>query len=62
MTGKRGRPQSRGGNVGGAGTVIARVSAAIRELEGVIAAQAREIMRLRTESRLADRIRKAFRD
>ena len=43
-------------------SVLSRVAAAIKELESVIADQAKEIARLRSESGLADRIRKALRD
>jgi hypothetical protein len=43
-------------------TVLSRVSAAIKELESVIASQAEEITRLRSESGLAERIRKALRE
>lgn len=56
-----GRPR---GSAGGAGikSVLSRVAAAVKELESTIASQAQEIARLRSESGLADRIRKALRD
>jgi hypothetical protein len=43
-------------------TALSRVSSAIKELEAAIASQAEEIARLRSESGLADRIRKALRE
>lgn len=55
----RGRPANAAGRVK---TVLSRVSAVIKELEEVIAHQAREIDRLRKESRLAERIRRALND
>lgn len=59
-----GRPDRRGGSAGHsprAKAVLGRVAAIIRELESVIAEQAREIAELRQESGLAARIRKALR-
>lgn len=59
-----GRPRGTGSGAkaGGIGPLLSRVSAAIKELETVIAHQAEEIARLRGESKLADRIRKALRE
>lgn len=58
-----GKPGRRGGakTAGRVGSVLSRVAEAIKELEEVIAHQAEEIARLRGESRLAERIRKALR-
>src|SRR5262249_34907877 len=69
-TGRRGRPRAgmarRGrpprGALTGVRSVLSRVTAAIEELEGIIAHQAREIERLASESKLAARIRKALRE
>jgi hypothetical protein len=62
-TARRGRPPGSGGSKMPAFQKLrSRVSAVIQELENVIAHQAREIARLKGESRLADRIRKAFRE
>lgn len=61
--GRRGRRANASGtSMLGMRTILSRVSAAIKELETVIAEQAREIARLRGESRLAERIRKALRE
>lgn len=63
--GRRGPGRPRAGAASGGArikTVLSRVSAAIRELEAVIASQAEEIARLRSESGLAARIRKALRE
>jgi len=63
---RRGRPPGKGS--GGAlrnprlKAVLSRAAGAIRELEGLIARQAHEIARLKDESKLADRIRKALRE
>jgi hypothetical protein len=46
----------------GAQAILSRVSAAVAELETVVAKQAQEIARLTKESALADRIRKVLRD
>jgi len=60
--GRPGRPGRRPRMVPAVQAVLSRVSAAVRELEAIIAHQAREIERLGSASRLADRIRKALRE
>ena len=58
---RRGRPPGSGTSAAPVAKVIlARVTAAIAELEAVVAKQAEEIKRLRGESALAARIRKAL--
>jgi hypothetical protein len=66
---RRGRPAGSGragrkarGPMPSVDQVLRRASAAIKELEDVIAHQAREIARLAGESELAARIRKALRE
>ena len=60
----RGRAATRRGSAQSSSpikSILSRVSAAVAELENVIAKQSAEIGRLRKESALAERIRKAMR-
>lgn len=61
---KPGRPvgSGRAGITGNLQGVLARVTAAVEDLKKVVAHQEREIVRLRGESKLAERIRKAMLD